>query len=142
MSCPRFTLYFTTRGAGHAPRVDDCRRPTVDHHAHGAPPVTVSLLLPNDGPRECVVVGIVDGAELADRFGLGRASKLSDGPVARGRQGEVWRLETAEGRWAVKAPFQESGEDRVRVSAQFQEAACATGVPAPSSGPRPRAGCA
>jgi len=77
-------------------------------------------------------VGIVDAAELADRFGLGGAAKLSDGPVARGRQGEVWRLETADGRWAVKVPFQESGEDRVRASTQFQEAAYATGVPAPS----------
>jgi Ser/Thr protein kinase RdoA (MazF antagonist) len=77
-------------------------------------------------------VGIVDAAELADRFGLGGAPKLSDGPVARGRQGEVWRLETADGRWAVKVPFHESGEDRVRASTQFQEAACATGVPAPS----------
>ena len=84
------------------------------------------------GPRQCVVVGIVDAAELADRFGLGRAPKLSDGPVARGRQGQVWRLETEDGRWAVKVPFHESGEDRVRASTQFQEAACATGVPAPS----------
>jgi hypothetical protein len=56
-------------------------------------------------------VGIVDAVELADRFGLGGAAKLSDGPVARGRQGEVWRLETADGRWAVKVPFHESGED-------------------------------
>jgi Ser/Thr protein kinase RdoA (MazF antagonist) len=77
-------------------------------------------------------VGVVDAAELADRFGLGPAPKLSDGPVARGRQGEVWRLETADGRWAVKVPFHESGEDRVRGSTQFQEAACAIGVPAPS----------
>jgi Ser/Thr protein kinase RdoA (MazF antagonist) len=77
-------------------------------------------------------VDTVDAAELADRFGLGGAAKLSDGPVARGRQGEVWRLETADGRWAVKVAFHESGEDQVRPSTQFQEAACATGVPAPS----------
>ena len=57
---------------------------------------------------------------------------MSDGPVARGRQGEVWRLETVEGCWAVKVPFQESDEGRVRVSTRFQEAACAAGVPAPS----------
>ncbi|MEJ3745615.1 phosphotransferase [Actinomycetes bacterium KLBMP 9797] len=74
----------------------------------------------------------MDAAELADRFGLGRARKLSDGPVARGRQGEVWRLETADGRWAVKVPFHESGEDQVRASTRFQEAACAAGVPAPA----------
>ena len=50
--------------------------------------------------------GRVDAAEIADAFGLGRAVRLSDGPVARGKQGEVWRLETAEGRWAVKVPFE------------------------------------
>src|SRR5205814_10023908 len=76
--------------------------------------------------------GVVDAAELAGRFGLGRAPKLSGGPVARGRQGEVWRLETADGCWAVKVAFHESGEDRVRASARFQDAACAAGVPAPS----------
>lgn len=69
--------------------------------------------------------------ELAERFGLGRARELSAGPVARGKQGEVWRLETADGRWAVKTPFHETTEDSVRVSAVFQEAASAAGVPAP-----------
>jgi Ser/Thr protein kinase RdoA (MazF antagonist) len=73
----------------------------------------------------------VDAAELADRFGLGRARQLSGGPVARGRQGEVWRLDTADGRWAVKVPFHEVREDDVLESALFQEAACAAGVPAP-----------
>ena len=43
----------------------------------------------------------------------------------------MWRLDTADGRWAVKVPFHESGEDEVRWSAAFQEAACAAGVPAP-----------
>lgn len=76
-------------------------------------------------------MGIVDAAELTERFGLGRAPTLSGGPVARGRQGEVWRLQTADGRWAVKVPFHESGEDQVRASTEFQEAACAAGVPAP-----------
>lgn len=70
--------------------------------------------------------------EIAVRFGLATASaKLSDGPVAQGRQGYVWRLETAEGRWAVKVPFFASDEDGVRETAAFQEAACAAGVPAP-----------
>lgn len=73
----------------------------------------------------------MDAGELADRFGLGRALTLSSGPVARGRQGEVWRLETADGRWAVKVPFHESSEDGMRASVRFQEAACAAGVPAP-----------
>jgi aminoglycoside phosphotransferase (APT) family kinase protein len=69
----------------------------------------------------------VDATELADRFGLGRVVRLSDGAVARGRQGEVWRLDTADGRWAVKVPFHPSGTAGVAL----QEAACAAGVPAP-----------
>lgn len=73
----------------------------------------------------------MDAREVARRFALGGAPKLSEGPVARGRQGLVWRLETADGRWAVKVPFDESDEDEVRVPTAFQEAACAAGVPAP-----------
>ncbi|WP_203780650.1 phosphotransferase [Paractinoplanes rishiriensis] len=73
----------------------------------------------------------MDAVELADRFGLGRAIRLSDGPVARGRQGSVWQLETADGRWAVKVPFHQTTEDSVRAATSFQEAACAAGVPAP-----------
>ncbi len=73
----------------------------------------------------------MDPAELAGRFDLGGAARLSDGPVARGRQGVVWRLETAEGAWAVKVPFHPVGEDDVRLSTALQEAACAAGVPTP-----------
>src|SRR4051812_28957363 len=73
----------------------------------------------------------MDAADLARRFALGRPVRLSAGPVARGRQGAVWRLETAEGSWAVKVPFHETGEDEVRVATAFQEAACAAGVPTP-----------
>jgi aminoglycoside phosphotransferase (APT) family kinase protein len=75
--------------------------------------------------------GLVDAADLAWRFGLGGAASLSDGPVARGRQGLVWRLDTAAGSWAVKVPFHRSSEEGVRTAAAFQEAACAAGVPAP-----------
>jgi aminoglycoside phosphotransferase (APT) family kinase protein len=75
--------------------------------------------------------GRVDAADLARRFGLGRAARLSDGPVARGKQGLVWRLDTADGSWAVKVPFGWSSEDEVRAATLFQEAACAAGVPAP-----------
>ena len=75
--------------------------------------------------------GLVDAADLAGRFALGGAARLSDGPVARGKQGVVWRLETADGSWAVKLPFRESSEDDVRVATAFQEAAYAAGVPTP-----------
>lgn len=43
----------------------------------------------------------------------------------------MWRLETAEGSWAVKAPFRQPGEDEVRASTAFQESAYAMGVPTP-----------
>ncbi len=75
--------------------------------------------------------GVVDAVDLARRFGLGGAARLSDGPVARGKQGLVWRLDTAEGSWAVKVPFGQSGEDEVRSATAFQEAAYAAGVPTP-----------
>ncbi len=73
----------------------------------------------------------MDAADLARRFGLGGPARLSDGPVARGKQGLVWRLDTAEGSWAVKVPFHPCGADEARRVAAFQEAACAAGVPAP-----------
>ena len=73
----------------------------------------------------------MDAVALARRFGLGGAARLSDGPVARGKQGLVWRLDTAAGRWAVKVPFDRSNEDEVRAATSFHEAACAAGVPAP-----------
>lgn len=73
----------------------------------------------------------MDAGDLARRFALGGAARLSDGPVARGKQGVVWRLETSDGSWAVKMPFHRSGEDEVRLPTAFQEAAYAAGVPTP-----------
>jgi Ser/Thr protein kinase RdoA (MazF antagonist) len=73
----------------------------------------------------------MDAVDLARRFGLGGAARLSDGPVARGKQGVVWRLDTADGRWAVKVPFHPTDEDEVRASTLFQESAYAAGVPTP-----------
>jgi Ser/Thr protein kinase RdoA (MazF antagonist) len=78
-----------------------------------------------------VLSGLVDAVDLARRFALGGAARLSDGPVARGKQGVVWRLETADGSWAVKVPFHQSSEDEVRLATAFQEAAHASGVPTP-----------
>jgi Ser/Thr protein kinase RdoA (MazF antagonist) len=73
----------------------------------------------------------VDAVSVAERFGLGRAVRLSDGPVARGKQGLVWRLDTADGSWAVKVPFDWSSEDEADRPTAFQEAAYAAGVPTP-----------
>ena len=73
----------------------------------------------------------MDAADVARRFGLGAPTGVSDGPVARGKQGLVWRLETAEASWAVKVPLEPETEDEVQVSTAFQEAAYAAGVPTP-----------
>ena len=68
---------------------------------------------------------------MAERFGLGRAVGLSDGPVARGKEGLVWRLDTAEGSWAVKMPFDWPREGEADGTTAFHEAAYAAGVPTP-----------
>jgi Ser/Thr protein kinase RdoA (MazF antagonist) len=73
----------------------------------------------------------MDAMELARRFGLGRARSLSDEPLARGKQGLVWRLETSDGSWAVKVPLHPSDEAEAEVATSFQEAAYAAGVPTP-----------
>jgi hypothetical protein len=73
----------------------------------------------------------MDALELARRFALGGAARLSDAPVARGKEGVVWRLETTVGNWAVKVPFHRTSESEVRLSTVFQEAAFAAGVPTP-----------
>ncbi len=73
----------------------------------------------------------MNALELARRFALGGVARLSDAPIARGKEGGVWRLETTDGNWAVKVPFHRTSEREVRLSTAFQEAAFATGVPTP-----------
>jgi Ser/Thr protein kinase RdoA (MazF antagonist) len=51
--------------------------------------------------------------------------------VARGEQGQVWRLTSDEGTWAVKESFERESEAEARTAAGLQEAARAAGVPAP-----------
>ncbi len=43
----------------------------------------------------------------------------------------MWRLDTADGSWAVKVPFHQSSEAEAGPATVFQEAARAAGVPAP-----------
>lgn len=69
---------------------------------------------------------------IADQFELGRPESL-EGPVARGEQGQIWRLVTSSGRWAVREPFEPQTEDEVREDADFQTAAHAAGVPTPGA---------
>ena len=69
---------------------------------------------------------------IASAFDLGAVRSL-DGPVARGEQGLVWRLDTERGTFAVKeslAPLEEA--DVARATA-FAEAAARAGVQTPAA---------
>ena len=67
-------------------------------------------------------------------FDLGSWGRLSDGPVASGRLGSIWRLDTERGSWAVKQVGDIPDEDLAELleGAAFQEAALAAGVPTPA----------
>lgn len=66
--------------------------------------------------------------EIARAFGLGANARL-EGPVAHGRKGEVWRLVTDEGRYAVKALFGTVFRERAERDAAYQDVVRDTGVP-------------
>ena len=67
-------------------------------------------------------------------FDLGAWGRLSDGPVASGRIGSIWRLDTDRGAWAVKqvGDLPEGELAGLLEGAAFQEAARAAGVPTPA----------
>ena len=67
-------------------------------------------------------------------FDLGPWGRLSNGPVASGRFGSIWRLDTERGRWAAKQVGDIPDEDLAEQleGAAFQEAALAAGVPTPA----------
>jgi aminoglycoside phosphotransferase (APT) family kinase protein len=79
-----------------------------------------------------------DDANLSDllaAFDLPAPARLSDGPVASGRLGSIWRLDTADGSWAVKQVAANVSADDVAEllhGAAFQEAVGAAGIPTPS----------
>jgi Ser/Thr protein kinase RdoA (MazF antagonist) len=66
-------------------------------------------------------------------FDLGSSGQLSDGPVASGRLGSIWRLDTDDGAWAVKQIGDVSSDELAEVleGAAFQEVALAAGIPTP-----------
>jgi hypothetical protein len=70
-------------------------------------------------------------AWIAEAFDLGGDARLSNGPVARGEQGQVWRLDTIAGGWAVKEAFRSVDPAELTVAADFADAARASGVPSP-----------
>lgn len=69
-------------------------------------------------------------AAVADAFGL-RESVGLVGPVARGQLGQVWRLETASGPYAVKEWFAEPDVEDAARQARFSERAREAGVRTP-----------
>jgi Ser/Thr protein kinase RdoA (MazF antagonist) len=72
--------------------------------------------------------------ELLEAFGLGRTGHLSAGPVAEGRVGSIWRLDTDLGSWVVKPVSGDPGPEgqaALEETNAFQEAAVRDGVPAP-----------
>jgi aminoglycoside phosphotransferase (APT) family kinase protein len=83
---------------------------------------------------------MLDGAaaqQIARLFDLGTNPILSRSPVAKGKQGVVWRLDTDAGSWAVKEPFRRTEEAEVRQAADFQRSAKRSGVPTPGVVPAP-----
>jgi Ser/Thr protein kinase RdoA (MazF antagonist) len=81
-------------------------------------------------PRQTWHVDAGYANEIADRFALGRAKALT-GPHARGHQGEVWRLATDLGLWAVKRSFSDTDEAELVGPAALQEAAQRAGISTP-----------
>jgi Phosphotransferase enzyme family len=67
-------------------------------------------------------------------FDLGSWGRLSDGAVASGRLGSIWRLDAERGSWAVKQVGNIPDENVAQLldGAAFQEAALAAGVPTPA----------
>jgi Ser/Thr protein kinase RdoA (MazF antagonist) len=73
-------------------------------------------------------------ASILAAFDLGSSGRLSDGAVASGRLGSIWRLDAERGSWAVKPVGEIPDEDvaELRNGAAFQEAALGAGVPTPA----------
>ncbi len=83
-----------------------------------------------------VTVPLNDGhlPAILTAFDLGSSGRLSSGPVASGRLGSIWRLDTDHGSWAIKQVGDIADEDLAELldGAAFQEAALADGVPTPA----------
>jgi hypothetical protein len=79
------------------------------------------------------VLDPTSGAAVAEAFGLptGPGRPLLQGPVARGEQGQVWRLATGGGAYAVKDPFVDVDAAEALADAAYQDAVHAAGVPMP-----------
>jgi Ser/Thr protein kinase RdoA (MazF antagonist) len=70
-------------------------------------------------------------AEVASRFALGEGATLA-GPVAAGRLGDVWRLSTERGDYAVKDARFPVDPEEVAADAAYQDQVRSRGVPMPA----------
>ncbi len=82
-------------------------------------------------PYHCLVLRTSDASIIASEFGLGDHASL-EGPVARGEVGQVWRLTTDAGAWAVKEPFELPSPTEAEDDAAFQDAVRSAGIPMPA----------
>ena len=73
-----------------------------------------------------------DAERLALAFGLDGEARL-EGPVDRGEQGQVWRLDVRGERYAVKETFAPLEDEQARLAHAFQLRAAAAGVRAPEA---------
>ena len=69
---------------------------------------------------------------IAEAYDLGSVLEFA-GPVARGQQGEVWRLQTDRGDWAVKRSYFAFAAADAQRAGEFQNLARERGVPAPAA---------
>jgi len=76
-----------------------------------------------------------DADAVAAAFGLPGHRPALYGPVARGYMGRIWRLDTDFGCWAVKESLAPLDREHARVTAGFESAAAAAGVPIPEPVP-------
>ena len=67
---------------------------------------------------------------IARAFSLGEDAVLVGSPV-RGEQGQIWRLTTSRGSFAVKESFEPLADTELQEEAEYQEAVSAAGVPVP-----------
>ena len=72
----------------------------------------------------------VQAQTVADAYGLGRASSLSE-PVARGELGEIRRLETDHGTFAVKQELESRSVDATETTTAYHRACWEAGIPTP-----------
>ena len=72
-----------------------------------------------------------DAATIARTFDLGLHPQL-EGPVARGEVGQIWKLTTTTGRWAIKEAFEPPSPTEAEHDASFQELVQSAGVNVPT----------